>query len=349
MPRRKRVVHEEESAPQTEETAHSEEEQGTLVAVENGKSTPSPEEVVAEVVVADPDEPPALLAVSQEVITEEPRLSEEERERLTFLENRVVESFLEAARALREIRDRRLYRETHGTFEAYTEERFGYGKRLAYYYIDAANITDNLTGESEHDVHVLPTSEAQVRPLKALEPERQREVWRKAVERAGGKAPSREVVAATVRDLVPRRDGAKAVSVAEGDVCLVGSTEDPLLRDRRGYWALVSSVEDDTVTLTLFDRNVSDVPKESLSVLQATEREKKRRQRLLANLRAVSESLPPEEALKPLLAHFGRLRRHTFTPFEEGLLSFLERYARKRGEASEEGDGAGNTPPKGEE
>jgi hypothetical protein len=34
-------------------------------------------------------------------------------------------SFREAGEALRDIRDRRLYRETHPTFEAYCRERWG--------------------------------------------------------------------------------------------------------------------------------------------------------------------------------------------------------------------------------
>ena len=44
------------------------------------------------------------------------------------------------------------------------------------YYIDAANVADNLA-KSEQNVHFMPTSESQLRPLKNLSAENQRAVW----------------------------------------------------------------------------------------------------------------------------------------------------------------------------
>ena len=51
---------------------------------------------------------------------------EEEGDRLQ-LERRVERAFYEAGMALKELRDRRLYRSTHKTFEEYCRARFGYG------------------------------------------------------------------------------------------------------------------------------------------------------------------------------------------------------------------------------
>lgn len=63
---------------------------------------------------------------SQNLPAEKP-LSEEERERLTYLEqgiDRWRAASLEVGRALREIRERRLHRETHRTFAAYCRDRY---------------------------------------------------------------------------------------------------------------------------------------------------------------------------------------------------------------------------------
>ncbi len=68
---------------------------------------------------------------------------EEERERL-HLERKVERAFYEAGMALKELRDRRLYRSTHRTFEEYCRERFGYGRDAAYLKIVAAEVYENL-------------------------------------------------------------------------------------------------------------------------------------------------------------------------------------------------------------
>ncbi len=87
-----------------------------------------------------PKPPPETVEV--EVVTDE-LTEEEERDRL-FLERKVERAFYEAGRALRELRDRRLYRSTHKTFEEYCSDRFGFKRRHPYQLIDAANVVDNL-------------------------------------------------------------------------------------------------------------------------------------------------------------------------------------------------------------
>ena len=69
---------------------------------------------------------------------------EEERERL-FWERKVERAFYEAGKALKELRDRRLYRSTHPNFESYCWDRFGFGRRRPYLLIDAVAVVDNLS------------------------------------------------------------------------------------------------------------------------------------------------------------------------------------------------------------
>jgi hypothetical protein len=68
---------------------------------------------------------------------------DEERQRL-FWERKVERAFYEAGTALKELRDRRLYRSTHKTFEEYVQDRFGMKRAHSYRLIDAAAVVDNL-------------------------------------------------------------------------------------------------------------------------------------------------------------------------------------------------------------
>ncbi len=85
-----------------------------------------------------------IKSVSVKVIETEELTPDEERERL-YLERKVERAFYEAGKALQSLRDRRLYRSTHKTFEEYCRDRFGFERRHPYRLIDAADVVDNLT------------------------------------------------------------------------------------------------------------------------------------------------------------------------------------------------------------
>ena len=143
-----------------------------------------------------------------EIVDEDELSLDDERDRLK-LEREVERAFYKAGCALRELRDRRLYRSTHRTFQEYCQDRFGFTRRRSDYLIGAAEVVDNLSSKvepmlkREPMVLVLPTSERQCRPLTKLEPAQQREIWREAVESSRGKVPSGKVVS----DLVAKIQG----------------------------------------------------------------------------------------------------------------------------------------------
>lgn len=87
--------------------------------------------------------------------------------------------------ALRHIRDERLYRATHGTFEAYCLERWKLSKTHVNRQIKAADIARDLA-----PIGVKATHEAQLRPLASLPAEVRRTVWKQAVEQSGGEQPT---------------------------------------------------------------------------------------------------------------------------------------------------------------
>lgn len=103
------------------------------------------------------------------------QLSGTERSQLAMCEQ-VIErgkrSWIDMGRALREIRDARLYRATHGTFEDYCEQRWEIAPSQAYRLIDGAAVVANLPNWGD-----APPRESYVRPLAGLAPEQQREVW----------------------------------------------------------------------------------------------------------------------------------------------------------------------------
>ena len=78
---------------------------------------------------------------------------DEERERQR-LEWKVEKAFYEAGASLRLLRDKKLYRSTHKTFEAYCHYRFGYNRSRSYQLIDAAGVVENLQ-ECPQFVNVL--------------------------------------------------------------------------------------------------------------------------------------------------------------------------------------------------
>ncbi len=102
-------------------------------------------------------------------------------------------TFLEVGRALSKIREKRLYREHHRTFEEYCRQRWDFSKTHANRLIEAAAVADVLT-----PIGVKVKSESHVRALVWLPPQKIVAAWRKAEALAG----EGEVTARLVRQAV---------------------------------------------------------------------------------------------------------------------------------------------------
>ena len=90
--------------------------------------------------------------------------------------------------ALAAIRDARLYRQTHDTFEAYCKERWGFTRMRASQLISAAETSASVN-------HGLQ-SERQARELAKVEPQRRQEVIERATEATGGNLTARAIAEA---------------------------------------------------------------------------------------------------------------------------------------------------------
>src|SRR5882724_9373947 len=125
-----------------------------------------------------------------------------------------METFLQVGQALMSIRDKRLYRETHNSFEDWCQESYGWTSRRAWQYISAAQTMKNLERPAPDGnlstTFMLPASEAQVRPLVALPPEEQRAAWAEAVATSPGRLTKRHVEA-----VVRARRGVSAAAPPE--------------------------------------------------------------------------------------------------------------------------------------
>ncbi|WP_375514623.1 hypothetical protein [uncultured Nostoc sp.] len=198
-----------------------------------------------------------------------PELTEEEQRDRLHLERKVERAFFEAGKALTELRDRRLYRSTHKTFEEYCRvrpwrwrsHRFGHSRQQSNYLIAAAGVYENLTTIGCQNVvnenlatngsQILPTSERQVRPMTKLEPQEQQEVWLRAVELAGGKVPTGRIVKDVVQRIIERTQVPNTYQL--GEVCQILAKDNPELRGKGGCWGIVSAVNDFSCTVKVWD------------------------------------------------------------------------------------------------
>ncbi|MCC5602145.1 hypothetical protein [Nostoc favosum] len=286
------------------------------------------------------DTPPDNLTQEENPVTatitvtavEIPELIEQEiRDRL-HLERKVERAFFEAGKALTELRDRRLYRSTHQTFEEYCRDRFSYTYRHVNYLIAGSKIVDNIkmgTNSSQNESQdemgtnssqILPTSEVQVRPLTKLEPSQQPEAWQQAVEEAGGKVPSGRIVKDVVQRIMERAKIPNTYQI--GEVCQIVVKDNPELRGKGGCWGIVNQVNDFSCTVKLWDGGYT-VGLQHLKSYNYLPAECEQMQVICDRINRVYSS-GLEESVQKFLESLGKLNRAYLTGLEEKLLKVLE-------------------------
>lgn len=140
--------------------------------------------------------------IARGIVLDDRSLSEAEKAERDSLERTVQQAFFIAGKALKQLRDKRLYRETHNSFEAYVKERFDFTRRAADYLISSAEVMENLKREQfVLRTNVLPSRESHCRPLAKLSPQEQTIAWQKAVEKANGKMPSSRIISEAVKEI----------------------------------------------------------------------------------------------------------------------------------------------------
>lgn len=120
---------------------------------------------------------------------------------LVLIVDNGMKTFYEVGMALMQIRDNRYYRKTHGTFEEFCKEKWGFDRTYAHRLIKSSEVVDNLLPTGN-----IPTSERAVRPLTRIkDPEEQREVYQRAVETAPeGKVTARHIEETAKKTMKPK-------------------------------------------------------------------------------------------------------------------------------------------------
>ncbi|MDZ8263515.1 hypothetical protein [Nostoc sp. ChiQUE01b] len=253
-------------------------------------------------------------------------LTEEEQSERLHLERRVERAFLSAGQALMELRDRRLYRSTHQTFEEYCRDRFNYSRDAAYLKISATVVYENLQKflPTIGRQIPMPTNERQLRFLaKAeLEPAVQADVWQQAVEQAGNKIPSGRIV----KDVVDRiRERTKVPNPYHiGEICLLLPKDNPELRGKAGYWGVVSHTREYSCTVQTWDGDYT-VKIEHLKLLELLDEDCQFMQQLCVRLRQLHQVANRDSSVDWLLQGLGKQAKPYLSSLQAKLLTAVER------------------------
>ncbi|MEH2002819.1 MAG: hypothetical protein V7L00_29515 [Nostoc sp.] len=259
----------------------------------------------------------ATITVTAVKVTE---LTQEEQSDRLHLERKVERAFFEAGKALAELRDRRLYRSTHKTFDEYCLDRFGYNRSRSYQLVDAALVVDNLQ-KCPQIVDILPTAEGQVRPMTKLEPKEQQEVWLRAVEFAGGKVPTGRIVKDVVQRIMERTKVPNTYQI--GEVCQILVKDNPELRGKGGCWGIVSAVNEFSCTVRMWDGEYT-VGLQHLKSYNYLPAECEQMREICDRIHRLRENENLEQAARAVLKHLGELKRPYLTVVEEKVLSLIE-------------------------
>jgi hypothetical protein len=146
-------------------------------------------------------------------------LNSDELAALAAAEERIrkgIAAFSDAGEALAMIRDRKLYRATHMSFDTYVMARWKIGTDYAAKLIAAAVICQEMTSNGLP----APAREIHARQLKRVEPAHRPQVWQAALDAAGGDPEA--VTAEAIAEIAAPRRTAKGRMKAPAAIKLRG-------------------------------------------------------------------------------------------------------------------------------
>ena len=127
-------------------------------------------------------------------------LTPEESDRLHLCEKTIREglgTFVAVGAALMEIRNARLYRQSHPSFEKYVQSVLALSRPRAYELIDSSQVMHDLSAIA--DFPTLPQNEGQARELRRWKtPEERAEKWRAVLDAAGNKPVTAKFIRQTL-------------------------------------------------------------------------------------------------------------------------------------------------------
>lgn len=145
----------------------------------------TPDEPVLETPPAVEPEVEVAAATAAEGLAKLTKKEAEELEKQETVVKNHVGGTWEVAEALRVIQAKRLYKATHRKFSDYCLERWHFDRAHGDRLVKAGNVYQSLKCLQKEQLPI-PTTEAQVRALTRLTPDKYEGVWRAAVAKAAG-------------------------------------------------------------------------------------------------------------------------------------------------------------------
>lgn len=138
------------------------------------------------------------------IVGDDTALTTTEVEKLKICESRIrtnIKGFVEVGTALAEIKEGRLFRVDHSTFEEYVKDRWQFGRAHAYRLIDAAETARALSPRG--DIQNIPATigEKHLRPLLQFPVESRAAVWER-ITKCCGDMPTTNDVERTIRNAI---------------------------------------------------------------------------------------------------------------------------------------------------
>lgn len=256
-------------------------------------------------------------------------LSRDERSRLMYLEAQIDDAKFAIMEALQEINEKRLYRETHPSFEDYVKDRFAFTPRHAYHFIEAGKAL-NVLRNSERDVQPGAITEYQLRPLTRLKSEKEIvDAWDEAFRISEGKTPTHDTMALAVRKIkgLDQDEAQVQEQFDPGDIVKVSFKGNSSLKRYDGQWAVVLDVVGENLyDIAVYEKDIPDVSSRELEAMpfSFTKRQREDRQKLLTTLRAIHKNGSKEDLLDRIVHYFARLDRNYETGFERDILKVVK-------------------------
>lgn len=176
------------------------------MATHNSCATPTAKGITAADVTTMADSAAGVtLSEACSTIGAAQQLTDEEVAELESCESVIgceLRSFFRVALAFATIKEKRLYRATHSTFDGYCRERWGKSARRAHQLSNAVEVIRSLgfdpnaeapqdgPGHANHGSHVFVPKERHARILAQMPEGERREAWRRALELANGNPPT---------------------------------------------------------------------------------------------------------------------------------------------------------------
>ncbi|MDJ0590166.1 MAG: hypothetical protein QNJ72_09260 [Pleurocapsa sp. MO_226.B13] len=278
-------------------TAASTPEETKEVSPETALEAPTEPPVKKEETVSDLTQTNS----STEIDSTQDEEDREKREEFDRLDREAKEAFATSNKAfesgmwsLKEIKDKKLFSVKYKTFGEYCEKEFPFTLRYANYQINFVSIKKLL--EREHDVPILPTSEAQVRCLAGKPEAKIKEVWLKACKKVkdADAPPSRETVQAVLKNI--EQSQALPSELPTGTWVMLRSASDDKHKQLVRSWGKIKVVHSKTYTVLFPEGEIKAVPKTAVQEIELTEAQKKEREEMLTKLGELYEHGTVEES-----------------------------------------------------